>query len=314
MAVTSSASRCAPTSRTSTPRLPPILPAFFSPPSANTRSRRRLPRELLASRTQSPLGDPNIRPARSPPRCFPTLSWPRLGIVRDASRGSEGSPRSVVPSTTRWKHRLLSLSLSLSLPNRELQNQLRILSLSLSLSPSRARDAKNENERDRQTCAKRTNNTDPKRSTNVWYISRDDHWWKHSSTSHRARDRHQRRNRRKKEEGVRGRGRSKKKKKKKRSRTRTTRDNARVACHETTERHSPRTVVFSTRAIALLRSGRRGGAAVVPELSRTEQHALEGNSHARTHGGGSCAEATAKGASSSVGSKLTHRGKRWGAT
>lgn len=50
-----------------------------SPPSANTL--RRLPRELLASRTQSPLGDPNTKPAR--PRCFPT-GWPCFGIVRHA--------------------------------------------------------------------------------------------------------------------------------------------------------------------------------------------------------------------------------------
>lgn len=50
-----------------------------SPPSANTL--RRLPRELSASRTQSPLGDPNTKPAR--PRCFPT-GWPCFGIVRHA--------------------------------------------------------------------------------------------------------------------------------------------------------------------------------------------------------------------------------------
>lgn len=63
----------------SRPSCLPSSSSSSSPLSAN--ARHRLPRELLASRnrTQSPLGDPNTRPAR--PRCFP-IGWPRFGIVR----------------------------------------------------------------------------------------------------------------------------------------------------------------------------------------------------------------------------------------
>lgn len=57
----------------------------------------------------------------------------------------------------------------------------------------------------------------------------------------------------------------------KRERTRT-RDNARCVS-QSNKRHCPRIVVYSTKADALLRSGRLRGVAVAFELSRTEWHA-----------------------------------------
>ncbi|KAG7190189.1 hypothetical protein KM043_006315 [Ampulex compressa] len=91
VAVTSSASRCAPTSpRTIAPRLPPILlvpsaPVFLSA-SSSERSpvTRAPPPPVLASRAaaQSPLGEPNTRPAR--PRRS-TIAEPPLGILEPSA-------------------------------------------------------------------------------------------------------------------------------------------------------------------------------------------------------------------------------------
>lgn len=81
-----------------------------------------------------------------------------------------------------------------------------------------------------------------------------------------------------------------------------------AACQRSDGRHSPRTLLHSTRAITLLRSGRRGGAAVALGLSRTAGR-WRG---VRATRGREEGEAEAKGA---YRREQAHaRWKRWGAT
>lgn len=119
-------------------------------------------------------------------------------------------------------------------------------------------------------------------------------------------DRHQRNRRRKKQTRERG-----KRRNREREETRT-RDNARCVSRSNERTTLRERVLHSTRAIALLRSGRRGGAAVALELSRTERHRWRGRATRGSRVGEAEPKPRRKERRKGAGSRT--RIERWGAT